>query len=351
MDTNKFALESLEKLYLHDKLADVKLLFEINESESESEFKFEQLPGYNKKDVSTKKMLNTFLHLKQSTLKKVLQFNETRCKETEIFDACMAWAKFACKRKGRDEIDANNLRLELGDCFDLIRFGVMHPEEFIKHTASYRDMFTRDEFKDILYKKSSQFTPNTFNHEPRLYLKGDFEYVRDKIDYTCPRESKEDKPELLDVEPYYVENTESVWFSSDQWIALTKIQFIPLGVSFFSKPKFKDFEFDIKVIEVNAKDFLMAENGKVCYAGIVKLDQNYTTILLPRAIYIDPECTYEIRLEIMNHPEANDHLACHCVAWNSEFECEDKFKILFHQNPKKSNYHGLVSELTVKRLQ
>lgn len=478
MSANKFALESLQNLYLNDELADVKFLFEIKKSESECErvpdhtnktrriksFEgktFEEVPAHKnilavssavframffgplqEKDVveivdfsvngfeeflqlfyltkvvlsrdsfdevfrladkydmmddlekrtfqhwndkdenliwryelssepffdddfrkreckyaicrSTKRMFDsdTFLRCQQKTLKEVLQFNKMRCEETEILDACMAWAKHACRRNGRDENDAKNLRLELGDCFDLIRFGVMYPDEFIKHTASYRDMFTREEFEDILYKKSSKFTPNKFNHEPRLYFKGDLEYERDNIEYTCPRERNEDHPESQDREVYFVENTESVWFSSNKHVALTKIKFIPIGsFKHGMEPINENFEFNVKVIKTDAKDFKMGEYARVYDISIVTLGKDYTTISLSQPIYIDPENMYEIRLEVIDHPNPGGHFSWHPFAWNSEYECEDKFKIEFHQNPKKSKYHGLVSELIVKRLE
>lgn len=103
---------------------------------------------------------NAFLHCDQQFLENLLRMDQLQCKETDVIDACVAWAKFNCKEKGMDEME--NLRAQLGDCFYLIRFYAMDAKLFFTHTKPLKELFTHDELVNIVYA-----VPDKFNQNPR----------------------------------------------------------------------------------------------------------------------------------------------------------------------------------------
>lgn len=62
----------------------------------------------------------------------------------------MLWAMEACKRAGIDENNADNLKQQLGNCFELIRFPAMSAEDFYTCIADKENLLTSNEIMDIL---------------------------------------------------------------------------------------------------------------------------------------------------------------------------------------------------------
>lgn len=100
---------------------------------------------------NTPKMLNSveFKQCTRSTLKKILEMKEMSCKENIVFYACINWAKSMCQKKKIDDSQPKNLRTELGDCFDLIRFKEMDREQFVDIFETFPTMFTKVESDNI----------------------------------------------------------------------------------------------------------------------------------------------------------------------------------------------------------
>lgn len=102
----------------------------------------------------------SFLHCDRSVLKNILEMEVLQCSETEVFDACIKWARFNCEKNGLDESRMENLKQQLGECFYLIRFCSMDKNTFVEHTEPLNDLFTRDELIEIMYKKPGKFNQN-----------------------------------------------------------------------------------------------------------------------------------------------------------------------------------------------
>lgn len=137
----------------------------MSDNESLKEFCEKSIKGYPNEIFESA----SFQHSEQIVLKNILELDSLACKEVEVFDACLVWAKNACRLKEIDETNAENLRNQLGDCFNLIRFGAMTSDEFSTHSIQYREMFTLDELADILYTTTStSFKSNKFIKELRL---------------------------------------------------------------------------------------------------------------------------------------------------------------------------------------
>lgn len=111
-----------------------------------------------------------FINSSREVLFNILQFDSLSCRETDVFNACIAWAKNVCMKNGHDAEDKTVLRDVLGDLLYHIRFGAMTIEEFMKCYKSYKELFTEDEREEILYtigKVIDDSQRKKFNDETR----------------------------------------------------------------------------------------------------------------------------------------------------------------------------------------
>lgn len=100
----------------------------------------------------TSKVLNTaeFLNCTKSSLKNILAIDFVDCKEIDMFNACIKWAKHVCEVKKKDSSVIANVREELSDCLHAIRFGAMESYEISNCVANYKGLFSHIELHDIL---------------------------------------------------------------------------------------------------------------------------------------------------------------------------------------------------------
>lgn len=104
------------------------------------------------------------------TLENILTL-ELSCNEMDVFNACILWAKNACKENGLNENTGENIRSQLGDCFKLIRFGTMIIEEINSITTNYPGLFTLEEFEDAIYASTiHSYNPKIFSRIPRNFV-------------------------------------------------------------------------------------------------------------------------------------------------------------------------------------
>lgn len=89
-----------------------------------------------------------FLICTINVLKHILLSNIEYRNEFAMFEACMHWAKTSCERRNMNNSNMLDWRHELGECFDLIRFGSMTPIQFMKCETIY-PIFTAKELTDI----------------------------------------------------------------------------------------------------------------------------------------------------------------------------------------------------------
>lgn len=105
------------------------LLYEIRSLQEISEHQI---------SVSGKKLFatNDFKQCDREVLAHILRMSTLRCGDIDLLDACMSWAKAACKKKHLDVDNEHNLRRELGDEITKIRFGPISVGEFINSYKS-----------------------------------------------------------------------------------------------------------------------------------------------------------------------------------------------------------------------
>lgn len=104
-----------------------------------------------------------FLQCSKRTLKEILQTPTMTCKEHIVFDACIEWSKAKCQQKKIDDTRPENLRTELEECFELIRFKEMGRDELAKRYNSFKAMFKKDETDEILMYFVQQLNTDTAN--------------------------------------------------------------------------------------------------------------------------------------------------------------------------------------------
>lgn len=114
-----------------------------------------------------------FLNCTPGDLYNILQSDSLDCKETDVFQACILWAKNACTINGLDPEKMENLRKTLIDSNVLyqIRFGTMVFEDFMQYCyMNYKNLFTEEERDEIFFtiSKVKDAKPNKFNDELRL---------------------------------------------------------------------------------------------------------------------------------------------------------------------------------------
>lgn len=90
-----------------------------------------------------------FMQCSLGMLRTILEIPEMSSRESAIFDACIEWAKHMCRSKKIDDAQPSNLRAQLGDCFELIRFVEMDRDELMQRYDEYRGIFSSDEIEQI----------------------------------------------------------------------------------------------------------------------------------------------------------------------------------------------------------
>lgn len=130
-----------------------------------------------------------YIDCDQDLLIKILKMDSLYCKETDVFDACIAWANAACERDGLDNENMEQLRAKLGDAITQIRFCSMNIKEFAEILSKYKGFFTSDESNDIFHMigKVEGFKSERFNQTPRHQPKEEkatFQF--DNSTFDCP---------------------------------------------------------------------------------------------------------------------------------------------------------------------
>lgn len=116
-----------------------------------------------------------FTQLRCIDLQELLLNDSFAYEEKDIFNACIGWAKAACRRNGLDPSSEENLRSQLnvdhGNLLHQLRFTSMTSKDAATCVRSYPSLFTRDELREIISMVGhhNEFQPKNFNWIPRLF--------------------------------------------------------------------------------------------------------------------------------------------------------------------------------------
>lgn len=137
----------------------------------------------------------SFLTCGSNILGRILEMDELSCDEIFVFHQVMEWATEACRRSNI-EPTTENKKLEMGPCFDLIRFPTMTSEQFSTCIA-VDGLFDGAELIDILGYLTLRRTLKTkrFSTQPRCGIPA---WTKDKTIVTCDRRSLPNLCKLVD---------------------------------------------------------------------------------------------------------------------------------------------------------
>ncbi|XP_055310676.1 BTB/POZ domain-containing protein 2-like [Sitodiplosis mosellana] len=282
---------------------------------------------------SPKKIFATdaFQRCDKSILKRIMELDLT-CKETNVFDACLKWAKHACEEDDMDATKAENLRTQLGDCLKLIRFGLMESEEFSECYMLNKGLLTSEEFEDIMLSLSAkEYKAKIFNNNPRCFT------FNENDTLVCQRQA-------VNTPTNYLTGSEVVWFTTNQTVLLGEMCSAPTGNMHCINQQ-KD-AVNATIAEINS-DF----SKKVLYEGSSKtwdIDELKVSLLQP--ITIKPHVMYEIRFAVLMGVGNSYYKA----TWKPTVEVEDGLTFQFHRCPSHTSYDtstsGWIQSLGVNRL-
>lgn len=110
-----------------------------------------------------------FINCDQDVLIRILKLDSFSCKETDVFDGCIAWAREMCQKSNLSTENAENLRTALGSAIAEIRFISMTVEEFAIIHSKFKGFFSADESNEIfcIIGKLKNFKSKRFNQMSR----------------------------------------------------------------------------------------------------------------------------------------------------------------------------------------
>lgn len=113
----------------------------------------------------------SFMDFNYDFLQNILQCDALACEEIYIFEACIAWAKAACKRNDLDPSKADHLRLKLKESLYQIRFNSMKKDEVATCISSCPGLFSADELEEIIcmIAHPKEHKPKKFNWTQRYF--------------------------------------------------------------------------------------------------------------------------------------------------------------------------------------
>lgn len=96
-----------------------------------------------------------FLRCSEENLAAILKMKRKSCSEIKVFDACIEWARRRCTEQGIDATNMDNVRVQLGDNYKLIRFDEIDYWDLKNRWKQFElKFFTRDEIYELFVADS-----------------------------------------------------------------------------------------------------------------------------------------------------------------------------------------------------
>lgn len=258
---------------------------------------------------------DAFRRCDKNTLKCILKL-DLNCKATDIFDASLVWAKYACKQNGLDETQAINLKTQLGHCWKLIRSDSMTTDEFRKRYVSQKELFTAEEVENIMLSLKAKHNETIDrNHSTYRWDSANILQCKLKTDNPYPKK--------------FITGPEVISFSSNSYVLLGE---------FNTASSFGIVGTEVEVTITESEDLTFQSNTlpqTLHRATSKKWCNNQLKVILLQPILIKPDKMYEIRLCARSPNGYYFFSKCKPI-----IEMEDEIKIQFHRNPTL-NYDNL----------
>ncbi|XP_037024435.1 BTB/POZ domain-containing protein 6-A-like [Bradysia coprophila] len=100
-----------------------------------------------------------FTDINRDFLKQIIQIPVVRIEQSKsVFDGCIQWAQANCKRANIDGSVMQNVRDQLGDCFQQIEFSSMTSYHLTECVEKFGDLFTAQELQRVVSIISARCT-------------------------------------------------------------------------------------------------------------------------------------------------------------------------------------------------
>lgn len=244
----------------------IAILYELNELKKLCETRI----SYNTRAVFVSA---SFLKCPKSVLGHIIKLNRLSCPEHEVFDACMAWIKEASQQ---DNVTRETMQTQLGYLFYEIRFGSITIDQFVQFISSYGQLFSSDEYCDILKMIRTNYQSKLFKNKAR-----ETQWNSDCL-IRCSR-IKDD----AGTSTYNFQSVESITFSTSKPLLLGELACAELNLR---DPELK--------IQVTIIEYLDEETPKIISNEkvILKSGPNQS-VLLQKPISIKPYQLYDIQFK------------------------------------------------------
>lgn len=217
---------------------------------------------------------SAFLDCSKSVLSHILTLDTLTCPEIEVFHACMAWVRNAANQ---DVITKEHIQSSMGDLFYEIRFGAMTIEEFASLSPMYGQLFSFDEYQDIVQMiVSKQFQSNFFKNQSRQ-----IHWNSDAI-IECDRSMNEP------IENVYLRYTETTTFITNTLLLLGELVFSPLYLR-------KELPIEVTIYEVAADG--MSNILCVQQTELRTVNIGSYALSLAKPVMIKPGMKYKIQFD------------------------------------------------------
>lgn len=242
--------------------------------------------------VKTKKILSSddFLQCDFETLTHIVKLEGLSCKESELFQACLRCIKAA--NEGSDATEEVK-REKIRSLFKDFRFGSMLLSEWIDLSAPNPDLFSYDEYREVVSMITSlEFQPEHFSGirqkriETKPYNEANRIFCVRLVSLFCSEY------------PYYIKPVESTIFSTNQTVLLKA--FDCLRIYKFSERQYTKGKANRGVTySINKLPDLKYSNAAVVlYSGKFDLEsETNSCVTFDEPILIESDQKYEIRLE------------------------------------------------------
>ncbi|XP_055303184.1 BTB/POZ domain-containing protein 6-B-like [Sitodiplosis mosellana] len=272
---------------------------------------------------------DAFRRCDKETLEHILKLNLS-CESIDVFNACMDWARYACKLDGLDEKQAINLRNQLGDHLKLIRYDEMSLEEFTGIHVANKGLFNSEEFEDIMLTLTmDKYKSKIFNLNPRQYI-----WSNDN-ELQCTRV-------LQSMVDHKIGEVEVLSFTSNQPVLLGNIQCSLTKGGLFLHGSYVE----VDIAQVEDETFRIS---KLLHNGGFRANQeDDNQMALEKPIFIKPHTMYEIRTTL----SVSQNSWCDKL-WLPRVELDKGLKITFHRNPYlnyNNSIYGWISSLELNRI-
>ncbi|XP_055303109.1 kelch-like protein 41a [Sitodiplosis mosellana] len=292
-----------------------------------------------KSEISAVVQSRCFMECDQKVLRHILKLDPLSGPNTDVFQACIAWAKSACQQKGLDGDQPQNVRDQLGQAFYEMPFALISQANFFNFVPPNATLFANEDLVEIIQMvASSEFQPTKF------------------VKWASAQGSNNQSIRLSRIvnDSFVIKNIETTTFSSNKSLMLKGISFA--NVYHFNKEKWTYFvvKFPISKITITTKGHddqpQKKKSPKILFNGEITLVTHGTNqVDLPSPILIKPGIKYEICLQQEVPPSSYTFNTLKpLLRFGPDVE------IRFHPDTKlgyENTATGLVTGLSVERLE